>query len=132
MQRHCESALELARWLEAQPQVERVHYPGLESHPQHALAKRQMHGFGGMISMDLKTDLAGARRFLEAVRIFSLAESLGGVESLIEHPAIMTHATIPLETRQQLGIGDALVRLSVGVEELEDLREDLRQALATI
>ena len=132
MERHCSSALALAQWLAQQPQVERVHYPGLESHPQHALAKRQMHGFGGMISMDLKTDLAGARRFLEAVRIFSLAESLGGVESLIEHPAIMTHATIPLETRQQLGIGDALVRLSVGVEELEDLREDLRQALATI
>jgi cystathionine gamma-lyase len=132
MERHCSSAHELARWLEAQPQVARVHYPGLESHPQHALAKRQMRGFGGMISLDLKTDLAGARRFLEAVRIFSLAESLGGVESLIEHPAIMTHATIPLETRQQLGIGDALVRLSVGVEELEDLREDLRRALATI
>jgi len=132
MERHCSSAHELARWLEAQPQVARVHYPGLESHPQHALAKRQMRGFGGMISLDLKTDLAGARRFLEAVRIFSLAESLGGVESLIEHPAIMTHATIPLETRQQLGIGDALVRLSVGVEELEDLREDLRRALETI
>ena len=125
-------ALQVARWLEAHPAVERVHYPYLESHPQHALAKRQMRGFGGMISLDLKTDLAGARRFLEAVRIFSLAESLGGVESLIEHPAIMTHATIPLETRQQLGIGDALVRLSVGVEELEDLREDLRRALAMI
>lgn len=132
MERHCSSALALAQWLAQQPQVARVHYPGLESHPQHALAKRQMRGFGGMISLDLKTDLAGARRFLEAVRIFSLAESLGGVESLIEHPAIMTHATIPLETRQQLGIGDALVRLSVGVEELEDLREDLRQALARV
>ena len=132
MERHCSSALELARWLERQPQVAKVHYPGLESHPQHALAKAQMRGFGGMISLDLKTDLAGARRFLEAVRIFSLAESLGGVESLIEHPGIMTHATIPLETRQQLGIGDALVRLSVGVEELDDLREDLRQALARI
>jgi cystathionine gamma-lyase len=112
--------------------VARVHYPGLESHPQHALARQQMNGFGGMISADLKTDLAGARRFLEAVRIFSLAESLGGVESLIEHPAIMTHATIPLETRQRLGIGDALVRLSVGVEDVEDLREDLKQALAAI
>jgi cystathionine gamma-lyase len=132
MERHCSSALALAQWLAQQPQVARVHYPGLETHPQHALAKRQMRGFGGMISLDLKTDLAGARRFLEAVRIFSLAESLGGVESLIEHPAIMTHATIPLETRQQLGIGDALVRLSVGVEELEDLREDLRQALARV
>jgi cystathionine gamma-lyase len=132
MERHCSSAFDLAHWLEPQPQVARVHYPGLESHPQHALAKQQMHGFGGMISMDLKTDLAGTRRFLEAVKIFSLAESLGGVESLIEHPAIMTHATIPLATRQQLGIGDALVRLSVGVEDVEDLREDLRQALATV
>jgi len=132
MERHCASALELAQWLERQPQVDRVHYPGLESHPQHALAKRQMHGFGGMISLDLRTDLAGARRFLEAVQIFALAESLGGVESLIEHPAIMTHATIPAETRQKLGIGDALVRLSVGVEDLEDLRADLRQALSRI
>jgi cystathionine gamma-lyase len=132
MERHCANGLELARWLQRQPQVARVHYPGLETHPQHALARRQMHGFGGMISLDLKTDLAGARRFLEAVRIFALAESLGGVESLIEHPAIMTHATIPLETRTALGIGDALVRLSVGVEDVEDLRADLKQALATI
>jgi cystathionine gamma-lyase len=133
MQRHCESALELARWLEAQPQVERVHYPGLETHAQHALAKRQMTGgFGGMISATLKTDLAGARRFLEAVQIFALAESLGGVESLIEHPAIMTHATIPAETRAKLGIGDALVRLSVGVEDVEDLRADLKHALAAV
>jgi cystathionine gamma-lyase len=133
MQRHCASALELARWLEAQPQVERVHYPGLESHPQHALAKQQMTGgFGGMISATLRTDLAGARRFLEAVQIFALAESLGGVESLIEHPAIMTHATIPAETRKTLGIGDSLVRLSVGVEDIADLRADLQQALATI
>jgi cystathionine gamma-lyase len=133
MQRHCASALELARWLEAQPQVERVHYPGLESHPQHALAKRQMTGgFGGMISATLRTDLAGARRFLEAVQIFALAESLGGVESLIEHPAIMTHATIPAETRKTLGIGDSLVRLSVGVEDIDDLRADLQQALALV
>src|SRR4051794_35030251 len=132
MERHCSNALALAQWLAAQPKVKRVHYPGLESHPQHALARRQMRGFGGMISLDLATDLAGARRFLETVRIFSLAESLGGVESLIEHPAIMTHATIPLETRQQLGIGDALVRLSVGVEDVDDLRADLKQALATI
>ena len=132
MERHCSNGLALAQWLEQQPQVARVHYPGLESHPQHALARKQMHGFGGMISLDLRTDLAGARRFLETVRIFSLAESLGGVESLIEHPAIMTHATIPLETRQQLGIGDALVRLSVGVEDLEDLRADLQRALAAI
>jgi cystathionine gamma-lyase len=133
MQRHCESALELARWLEAQPQVERVHYPGLESHPQHALAKRQMTGgFGGMISATLRTDLAGAKRFLEAVRIFALAESLGGVESLIEHPAIMTHATIPAATRKTLGIGDSLVRLSVGVEDIADLRTDLQQALGAV
>ncbi|MBT2326805.1 PLP-dependent transferase [Variovorax paradoxus] len=132
MERHCSSALVLAQWLERQPQVARVHYPGLPSHPQHELARRQMEGFGGMISIELRSDLAGTRRFLEAVRIFSLAESLGGVESLIEHPAIMTHATIPAETRARLGIGDALVRLSVGVEDLEDLRTDLRQALAKI
>jgi cystathionine gamma-lyase len=132
MERHCANALALAQWLEQQPQVARVHYPGLETHPQHALARRQMHGFGGMISLDLKTDLDGARRFLESVKIFALAESLGGVESLIEHPAIMTHATIPLETRTTLGIGDALVRLSVGVEDLDDLRADLQHALAQI
>ena len=129
MERHCSNALALAQWLEQQPQVARVHYPGLESHPQHALARRQMHGFGGMISLDLRSDLAGTRRFLEAVKIFTLAESLGGVESLIEHPAIMTHATIPLATRQALGIGDSLVRLSVGVEDVEDLRADFGQAL---
>jgi len=132
MQRHCDNALALAQWLQQQPQVARVHYPGLETHPQHTLARRQMHGFGGMISLDLKTDLEGARRFLESVKIFALAESLGGVESLIEHPAIMTHATIPLETRNTLGIGDALVRLSVGVEDLDDLRADLQRALAQI
>jgi cystathionine gamma-lyase len=133
IERHNSNALALAQWLETQPKVARVHYPGLPSHPQHALAKRQQPGgFGGMISLDLACDLAGARRFLEAVRIFALAESLGGVESLIEHPAIMTHATIPAETRAKLGIGDALVRLSVGVEDVEDLREDLAQALAAI
>jgi cystathionine gamma-lyase len=113
-----------------------VHYPGLVSHPQHALARSQMHatggGYGGMISLELHTDLVGTRRFLEAVRIFALAESLGGVESLIEHPAIMTHATIPPETRAALGIGDSLVRLSVGIEDVDDLREDLAQALATV
>jgi cystathionine gamma-lyase len=134
MERHNANALALARWLEGQPKVARVHYPGLESHPQHALAKAQMRatggGYGGMISVELRTDLAGARRFLETVRIFSLAESLGGVESLIEHPAIMTHATIPADVRARLGIGDALVRLSVGIEDVEDLREDLAQALA--
>ncbi|MCY1298561.1 Cystathionine beta-lyase [compost metagenome] len=132
MQRHCENALALAQWLERQPQVARVHYPGLPSHPQHVLAQRQMRGFGGMISLDLRSDLAGARRFLEAVEIFALAESLGGVESLIEHPAIMTHASIPAATRAELGIGDGLVRLSVGVEDVDDLRADLAQALARI
>jgi cystathionine gamma-lyase len=133
IERHNSNALALAQWLHTQPKVARVHYPGLPSHPQHALAKAQMKGgYGGMISLDLKTDLAGSRRFLEAVQIFALAESLGGVESLIEHPAIMTHATIPAETRATLGIGDALVRLSVGVEDVEDLRDDLAQALAAI
>ncbi|BAN46034.1 PLP-dependent aspartate aminotransferase family protein [Metapseudomonas resinovorans] len=132
MERHCSNALELAYWLEQQPQVARVYYPGLQSHPQHALARRQMHGYGGMISLDLRADLAGTRRFLEAVRIFTLAESLGGVESLIEHPGIMTHASIPAEIRAELGIGDSLVRLSVGVEEVEDLRADLAQALGKV
>jgi cystathionine gamma-lyase len=132
MERHNSNAFALAQWLESQPQVARVRYPGLPSHAQHALAKRQMHGYGGMISLDLATDLAGARRFLEAVQIFALAESLGGVESLIEHPAIMTHATIPPPTRAALGIGDALVRLSVGVEDVDDLRADLAQALSKI
>jgi len=132
MERHCSNALDLAQWLEQQPQVARVYYPGLPSHPQHALARTQMRGFGGMISLDLNTDLAGARRFLEHVKLFALAESLGGVESLIEHPAIMTHASIPAENRAKLGIGDGLVRLSVGVEAVEDLRADLAQALAVI
>jgi cystathionine gamma-lyase len=132
MERHCASALALAQWLQAQPGVARVRYPGLESHPQHALARRQMNGFGGMIAMDLKTDLSGAKRFLETVRIFALAESLGGVESLIEHPGIMTHASIPAATRAQLGIGDALIRLSVGIEDFADLREDIAQALEAI
>ncbi|MNH03669.1 Cystathionine beta-lyase [compost metagenome] len=132
MERHCSNALELAHWLERQPQVARVYYPGLVSHPQHGLARRQMRGFGGMISLDLNSDLAGAKRFLEGVGIFALAESLGGVESLIEHPAIMTHASIPAETRALLGIGDGLVRLSVGVEDVEDLRADLAQALARV
>lgn len=136
MERHCSNALTLARWLEQQPQVARVNYPGLESHPQHALARRQMAadggGFGGMISMDLKTDLAGTRRFLERCGVFALAESLGGVESLIEHPAIMTHATIPPAHRAKLGIGDTLVRLSVGIEDVRDLQADLQNALAAI
>lgn len=132
VERHCQNALELAHWLEAQPKVARVHYPGLASHPQHALARRQMDGFGGIISIELKTDLAGARRFLERCEVFSLAESLGGVESLIEHPAIMTHATIPAATRAALGISDSLIRLSVGIEDVEDLRRDLCNALGAI
>jgi cystathionine gamma-lyase len=132
MQRHCENALALAAWLEAHPGVRRVRYPGLPSHPQHALASRQMHAFGGMISAELDTDLAGTKRFLESCKLFALAESLGGVESLIEHPAIMTHATIPPEQRARLGIGDSLVRLSVGIEDIEDLKQDLGQALARI
>ena len=132
MQRHCENALALAQWLEGQPEVKRVRYPGLPSHPQHALAKRQMHGFGGMVAVDLKADLAGTKRFLERCHLFALAESLGGVESLIEHPAIMTHATIPAEQRAHLGIGDSLVRLSVGIEDLADLQADLRNALDAI
>jgi cystathionine gamma-lyase len=132
MERHCESALALATWLEHQPKVARVRYPGLKSHPQHALAQRQMHGFGGMISFDLVTDVAGARRFLESCKIFALAESLGGVESLIEHPAIMTHASIPPEQRAARGIGDALIRLSVGVEDLDDLKSDLQRALDAV
>jgi cystathionine beta-lyase/cystathionine gamma-synthase len=125
MERHNQSALALAQWLEAHPKVARVHYPGLESHPQHALARRQMRGGGGMISMDLKSDLAGSRRFLEKVHLFALAESLGGVESLIEHPAIMTHASIPAEQRAALGINDTLIRLSVGIEAPDDLKADL-------
>ena len=132
MERHCASTLSLARWLEAQPEVRAVFYPGLESHPQHALARRQMDGFGGIISLDLHADLAGARRFLERCAIFALAESLGGVESLIEHPALMTHASIPAEQRARLGIGDGLIRLSVGIEDVDDLRADLRQALDAI
>jgi cystathionine gamma-lyase len=132
MQRHCESALEIARWLETEPKVRKVFYPGLESHPQHALAKAQMDGFGGIISIDLNTDLAGARRFLERCEVFALAESLGGVESLIEHPALMTHASIPAPQRALLGIGDGLIRLSVGIEDIEDLRQDLRNALDAI
>ena len=126
MERHNHSALALAQWLEAHPKVARVHYPGLESHPQHALARRQMRGGGGMISIELVGDLAGARRFLEAVHLFALAESLGGVESLIEHPAIMTHASIPADQRARLGIGDTLIRLSVGIEGLDDLKADLQ------
>jgi cystathionine beta-lyase/cystathionine gamma-synthase len=131
MQRHCENALALARWLETHPRVAKVHYPGLPSHPQHALAQRQMQrGFGGMVTIELKGGLDESRRFLERCRLFALAESLGGVESLIEHPALMTHASLPAETRAELGISDSLCRLSVGIEDLEDLQADLEQALS--
>jgi len=133
VERSSANALLLASWLEQQPQVRKVHYPGLESHPQHALARNQMHGgYGGIVSIDLDTDIAGARRFLEACEVFTLAESLGGVESLIEHPALMTHASIPPARRAELGIGDGLIRLSVGIEHIDDQREDLRRALAAI
>ena len=130
MERHCSSALKIAGWLEGRKDVRAVFYPGLESHAQHALARRQMAGgFGGMIALDLDRDLEGSRRFLERTRLFTLAESLGGVESLIEHPAIMTHASIPAAQRAELGISDAFVRLSVGIEDPDDLIADLDQAL---
>lgn len=130
MERHCQSALRIAEWLEKHPKVERVIYPGLPSHPQHAVAKRQMvGGFGGMITATLKGGLPESRKFLERVKLFSLAESLGGVESLIEHPAIMTHASVPAENRAVLGISDGLVRLSVGIEDVEDLIADLDAGL---
>lgn len=129
MKRHEENAMELASWLEKHPKIEKVLYPGLKSHPQHEIAKRQMKGFGGMITFFLKGNLENARKFLEQVRLFALAESLGGVESLIEHPAIMTHASIPAEMRAKLGITDTLVRISTGIENVQDLRKDLEQAL---
>jgi len=130
MRAHCESALELAKWLEKHPAIERVIYPGLKSHPQHALARRQMDGFGGIISVEVKGGLRKARRVLERCELFALAESLGGVESLIEHPAIMTHASIPAANRKRLGISDGLIRLSVGVEDIGDLRAELAAALS--
>lgn len=129
MKAHCESAADLARWLEKHQAIERVIYPGLKSHPQHALAKRQMDGFGGIISVELKGGLKKARRMLEQCHLFALAESLGGVESLIEHPAIMTHASVPPANRKRLGISDGLIRLSVGVEDVSDLRAELAAAL---
>jgi cystathionine gamma-lyase len=132
MERHCASALKIAGWLERHPKVRRVYYPGLPSHPQHAIAKKQMRAFGGMISADLAGTLDDAKRFLERCRLFSLAESLGGVESLIEHPALMTHGSVPPEVRATLGITDTLVRLSVGIEDPEDLIADLEAALGSI
>ncbi len=129
MERHCANALKIAAWLETHPKVARVIYPGLESHPQHALAKKQMHGFGGIVSFFVRGGLAATKRVLERTQLFTLAESLGGVESLIEHPAIMTHASIPPEQRARIGISDELVRLSVGIEDADDLVADLEQAL---
>jgi cystathionine beta-lyase/cystathionine gamma-synthase len=129
MERHCQSAFDLAHWLETHPKVSRVIYPGLKSHPQHDLAKQQMSAFGGMISIVLNGDLNDTVKVLERCQIFALAESLGGVESLIEHPAIMTHASIPKDSRERLGIKDGLIRLSVGIEAIEDLKEDLIQAI---
>ncbi|WP_068876406.1 MULTISPECIES: cystathionine gamma-synthase [unclassified Phenylobacterium] len=129
MQRHCENAQAIAEWLEARGDVAKVIYPGLPSHPQHELAKRQMSGFGGMITAVLDRGLEGTKRMLERTELFTLAESLGGVESLIEHPAIMTHASIPPETRERIGISDGLIRLSVGVENVDDLIADLEWAL---
>lgn len=130
MRAHETSAIAVAKYLEKHPKVARVIYPGLESHPQHRLAREQMTGFGGMITFFVKGGMGAARTMLESVRVFALAESLGGVESLIEHPAIMTHASVPPEVRKTLGIDDSLVRLSVGIEDLDDLLRDLEQALA--
>ena len=129
MERHCSNAFEIASYLESHQAIEKVIYPGLKSHPQHDIAKKQMREFGGMISIVLKGGLDSATKFLEKTEIFSLAESLGGVESLIEHPAIMTHASIPKEVREEIGISDGLVRLSVGIEAIEDLIEDIDKSL---
>jgi cystathionine gamma-lyase len=131
MQRHAENALRVARHLESHPQVELAIYPGLTSHPQHALAARQMRGgYGGMLAFVIRGGLEAARAFLEAVRVFACAESLGGVESLIEHPAIMTHASVPPATRAALGISDGLIRVSAGIEAVEDLKDDLARGFA--
>ncbi|MFV7455630.1 cystathionine gamma-synthase [Stenotrophomonas maltophilia] len=129
MKAHCANALALAQWLEKHPAVEKVIYPGLASHPQHELAGKQMAGYGGIVSIVLKGGFEAAKRFCEKTELFTLAESLGGVESLVNHPAVMTHASIPVARREQLGISDALVRLSVGVEDLGDLQVDLERAL---
>ena len=130
MERHCANALTIARFLEAHPKVERVHYPGLESHPQHGLAKRQMRGnYGGIVTAALRGTIDDSRRMLERCKLFALAESLGGVESLIEHPALMTHSSMPAAHRAAIGIGDTMIRLSVGVEDVDDLIAELREAL---
>ena len=132
MEKHCKNALQIAKFLESHDSVKRVLYPGLESHPQHDLAKRQMDKFGGMVTVILDKDLNKTKLFLERTNLFALAESLGGVESLIEHPAIMTHASVPPDIRKDLGIEDGLVRLSVGIESVEDLLEDLENALSGV
>ena len=132
MERHSANAQAVAEYLEGHPKVDRVHYPGLASHPQHALAQRQMDGFGGMVTVILKGGLDEAKRFLDGCRLFALADSLGGVESLIEHPAIMTHASVPAPRRAELGISDSLIRLSVGVEDVGDLMAELADALAAV
>lgn len=129
MERHCENAADLAVWLEKHPKVDHVYYPGLTDHPQYAIAKQQMQYFGGMLSLALKCNIQETKKILERFQIFILAESLGGVESLIEHPAIMTHASVPKPQREKLGITDGFIRLSVGIENIEDLRHDLQQAL---
>jgi cystathionine gamma-lyase len=132
MEAHQKNALELAKWLEKHPKVERVVYPGLKSHPQHSIARKQMSGFGGMITFFLKGDLKKSKKFLENVQLFALAESLGGVESLIEHPAIMTHASVPKKVRESIGLTDNLIRLSVGVEHLDDLKRGLEVAFKAV
>tara|TARA_B100001564_G_scaffold198836_1_gene167077 strand:+ start:279 stop:1442 length:1164 start_codon:yes stop_codon:yes gene_type:complete len=129
MERHCENALAIAKHFESHKEIAEVIYPGLSNHPQHELASKQMKGFGGIISMNIKGGLEKSKSFLERTEIFALAESLGGVESLIEHPALMTHASLPKDRREQIGISDGLVRLSVGLESLDDLIEDIEQAL---
>ena len=131
MERHCENALAIAQHFENHKEISEVIYPGLTNHPQHELAAKQMNGFGGIISMNIKGGLEKSKRFLEQTKIFALAESLGGVESLIEHPALMTHASLPKDRREAIGISDGLVRLSVGIESLDDLIEDIEQALVT-
>jgi cystathionine gamma-lyase/cystathionine beta-lyase/cystathionine gamma-lyase/homocysteine desulfhydrase len=131
MQQHSANGLALAEFLSGHPKVQHVYYPGLPTHPQHELAKRQMRGFGGMLAFELGS-LDAARRLLNSVRLHSLAESLGGVETLISHPATMTHASVPVETRQRIGITDGLVRISAGIEDIDDLRDDLSQALNAV
>ena len=129
MERHCETAAEIAAWLKSHDKIAKVYYPGLVDHPGHEIAKRQMHGGGGMVTAVLKGGLDAAKQMLERTDLFALAESLGGVESLIEHPAIMTHSSIPPEIRAEIGIDDGLVRLSVGIEDHDDLIADLEHAL---